>query len=230
MATILVYNNDENAVERYSRTLSDPMPYNVGGTLTVGEFLGSNEFGWTDTDTMRAWNDFRTYHGRGVRVDIAFVRMSQVTPSAGQGGGRYSVAQIAPQHLIGTAFAVGSNLSNQRRRELHTSAENSEAFSVVAPYEESADSIHFDKRYQPSNTFNSLGLPTLANGSRGNHVMTVQDILNQAGYDAGAVDGIFGRNTEQALRRFQRDRWLTENGIVGAMEWESLLNLNGAIV
>ena len=50
MATILVYNNDTNRMERYNRDENTWMHYNTNGTLRVREFRGSskaNIFGQT---------------------------------------------------------------------------------------------------------------------------------------------------------------------------------------
>jgi len=45
-------------------------------------------------------------------------------------------------------------------------------------------------------------------------VATVQAILNSLGYDAGPVDGVFGRKTRQALNSFERDRGLSQSASV----------------
>jgi hypothetical protein len=55
----------------------------------------------------------------------------------------------------------------------------------------------------------------LKKGSRGNAVLELQRKLTSLGYDTKGVDGIFGSNTEQAVRQFQRDHHLTVDGIVG---------------
>lgn len=73
---ILVYNNNTNRMETYYRGLSEPMPYNSGGTLTVREFRGSGNSGlmWTDRRAMEAWNSFRYIYGRPIFVGFAFKR------------------------------------------------------------------------------------------------------------------------------------------------------------
>ncbi len=53
-------------------------------------------------------------------------------------------------------------------------------------------------------------------GSRGAGVCWVQDMLNRHGADL-AVDGIFGRRTDEAVRRFQREHGLSADGIVGRL-------------
>src|SRR5215204_6624740 len=56
--------------------------------------------------------------------------------------------------------------------------------------------------------------PTIRRGSTGNPVRRAQKRLSLGGYDTGGVDGIFGANTEAAVKRFQSDRGLPEDGIV----------------
>lgn len=45
-------------------------------------------------------------------------------------------------------------------------------------------------------------------------VRNAQSALNSRGYDAGAVDGLWGPNTQSALRRFQADRGLAPTGLL----------------
>ncbi|GAA2334596.1 N-acetylmuramoyl-L-alanine amidase [Saccharopolyspora halophila] len=49
----------------------------------------------------------------------------------------------------------------------------------------------------------------------GDDVFALQERLLELGYDAGHPDGIFGQETEQALRSFQRDYGLNSDGICG---------------
>lgn len=52
-------------------------------------------------------------------------------------------------------------------------------------------------------------------GDRGPGVEAVQIALNYLGYVAGPVDGIFGPQTQEAVRRFQMDMRIANDGIVG---------------
>jgi len=49
----------------------------------------------------------------------------------------------------------------------------------------------------------------------GDDVLTLQERLTELGYNAGRPDGIFGTNTEQGLRNFQRDYGMIVDGICG---------------
>jgi peptidoglycan hydrolase-like protein with peptidoglycan-binding domain len=68
----------------------------------------------------------------------------------------------------------------------------------------------------------------LAVGSQGDAVMRVQQALIDQGFDAGPVDGRFGRGTENAVKAFQTSRALMADGIVGDATW-SALGLPGSV-
>ena len=59
-------------------------------------------------------------------------------------------------------------------------------------------------------------------GSQGSDVKELQRILNQNGYNL-TVDGIFGANTQKAVREYQQKNGLSVDGIVGTNTWASLL-------
>ena len=66
---------------------------------------------------------------------------------------------------------------------------------------------------------------TLKRGMRGEQVKLLQEALNEL--PAGAaldlkVDGIFGAETEKAVRQFQADHGLTVDGVVGKKTWAAL--------
>jgi peptidoglycan hydrolase-like protein with peptidoglycan-binding domain len=61
--------------------------------------------------------------------------------------------------------------------------------------------------------------PTIRKGSKGNPVRRAQKRLTLGGWDTGGVDGIFGSSTESAVKRFQHDQGLTQDGIVGPQTW-----------
>ncbi len=65
-------------------------------------------------------------------------------------------------------------------------------------------------------------LATLKEGSQGVWVNLLQRLLNNAGFDCGSADGIFGQKTRWAVVEFQRRKKLTVDGLVGPQTWESL--------
>ena len=66
--------------------------------------------------------------------------------------------------------------------------------------------------------------PTLRRGSTGDYVTLLQTKLIQLGYDVGATgaDGRFGDKTAAAVRMFQRDRGLVQDGVVWKNTWAAL--------
>ncbi len=59
-------------------------------------------------------------------------------------------------------------------------------------------------------------------GSRGSEVREIQTHLKRWGYYSGSVDGIFGSQTREAVRYFQRKNGLTVDGIAGKKTLEKL--------
>ena len=66
---------------------------------------------------------------------------------------------------------------------------------------------------------------TVRRGSKGSDVKELQTLLSDRGYSVGpcGIDGDFGKDTEAAVRAFQRDRGLTVDGTVGKDTWTELL-------
>lgn len=59
----------------------------------------------------------------------------------------------------------------------------------------------------------------------GRDVRTLQEALAALGFSCGGFDGIFGPHTEDALRRFQLNMGLPDDGIAGAFTFRALINL-----
>lgn len=62
----------------------------------------------------------------------------------------------------------------------------------------------------------------LAPGDQSDHVFAMQQRLAECGYFHDAADGVFGEPTEDAVREFQRNYGLPEDGRVGPGTWEAL--------
>jgi len=64
--------------------------------------------------------------------------------------------------------------------------------------------------------------PRLQRGSRGPDVRRLQTLLRNAGADPGVIDGIFGAETEAAVRLVQTRRGLPVTGVADVRTWEAL--------
>ena len=211
MARILVFNNDTDRMEVYTRGENDPMPYNTNGTLRVREFKGSSKSNilWTTKRTMQAWNSQRYIWGAPIPVGFAFKR-----PYEG-GHGNQS------QHYAGVAFDVGQTLTVSRRNALWNSANSSRIWSYVEPQRLTPTWVHFDKRFGTP-ACASGGFPLLKRGSVSNYVCIAQDDLNTLGFSTGGLDGIFGARTQEAVINYQNQVGLSVDGIVGCNTWRAL--------
>lgn len=61
--------------------------------------------------------------------------------------------------------------------------------------------------------------PTLKKGSKNDYVLHWQKYLNMNGFFCGNEDGIFGKNTELAVKQYQMSKGLKADGIIGPKTW-----------
>jgi len=73
----------------------------------------------------------------------------------------------------------------------------------------------------------ALGDRTLSQGSKGSEVKDLQKKLVQLGYQSGKIDGVYGKSTAAAVKRFQSNRGLKADGIAGTKTISELKRLTG---
>ncbi len=95
---------------------------------------------------------------------------------------------------------------------------SSKIWNYVEPANLTPSWVHFDERQTLS------GYPQIRQGSRGVYVCILQDCLNTLGYKTGGLDGVFGAQTNSAVRNYQQSRGLSVDGIVGPNTWNRLLS------
>jgi len=87
--------------------------------------------------------------------------------------------------------------------------------SSFAATKEANEEVHKETT-NASNQMTTKGF-LIKRGMSGENVKTVQNLLLESGYNIGAVDGVFGQNTFEAVRQFQLTHNLTPDGIVGEL-------------
>lgn len=66
-------------------------------------------------------------------------------------------------------------------------------------------------------------MATIRKGSTGTQTKVLQWLLNNAGCDCGAIDGICGTKTVAAIKAYQQKNGLDVDGICGRLTWAALL-------
>jgi peptidoglycan hydrolase-like protein with peptidoglycan-binding domain len=64
--------------------------------------------------------------------------------------------------------------------------------------------------------------PVLKRGSNDTAVRDLQEALQALGQDPGPVDGVFGAQTESAVKAFQQAREIPVDGVVGLVTWRNI--------
>lgn len=208
---ILIYNEDSNQIEKYNRTLGQPMPYVNNSWLTVKEFRGKSRSTilWSTKRAMRAFYSTRAKFGP-IYVGYAFRRIFE--------GGHSGQSQ----HYAGSSFDVGQRWTYSKRKSLWTLAKKLGVWSYVEPISDTPTWVHFDKRASPAAC--TSGYPLIKLGSKNNYVMILQDALNNMGRPL-SIDGVFGNNTKSAVINFQRYYGLKVDGIVGCNTWKKIASI-----
>ncbi|MBI3190330.1 peptidoglycan-binding protein [archaeon] len=73
----------------------------------------------------------------------------------------------------------------------------------------------------PFDTFKNY-YSTLRKGNRSDFTTELQHMLNKVGYGIN-IDGIFGNDTKNAVKSFQKSKGLKQDGIVGKMTWNTFV-------
>lgn len=76
-------------------------------------------------------------------------------------------------------------------------------------------------RIDPNSTSNWVGSTY---NTTGRYVECVQRALSYMGYSPGPLDGIWGTQTKNAIKTFQLENDLTQDGIVGTSSWDDLVS------
>ncbi len=86
---------------------------------------------------------------------------------------------------------------------------------------------HSCKNCGTSETKNFDPEGTLRKGDKGDSVKKFQEALNNAGFDCGKADGIFGQNTESAVKSLEAAHSFTSDGVAwpGVQKWLSSGNV-----
>ena len=78
---------------------------------------------------------------------------------------------------------------------------------------------------KPVRTTYAVELPILKSGMEGDDVKALQILLTGLKHSTKGFDGKFGKNTETALKNFQKEKKLDQDGKCGPATWKELLGV-----
>lgn len=136
---------------------------------------------------------------------------------------RYNAEDIANEIVKGLLGETSNNTVNVNVQQSNTNVSN----DWVRRLQEECNRQGFSNQVVDGipgpNTL--AGCPTLKYGARGNITRLLQEKLNQLGYDTNGVDGIFGNGTLNSVIKFQSDKSLLKDGVVGIMVWKKIFDM-----
>lgn len=142
---------------------------------------------------------------------LSFQRANKLTADGLAGNQTLSrLYSLAPQYdtrFISTGSAVSKPVYSNTTTNINTSQN-------TAPNTEYTSSTYSSAPY--------VGLGKYRMGDESNNVRLLQQRLNELGYDAGRADAVFGRKTYNALKEFQKQAGLRQDGIAGQDSFDSL--------
>ena len=144
---------------------------------------------------------------------------------------KYQWAQNEFDALVSFAYNIGSidqlTASGTRSRRviadkiLEYNKANGQVLSGLTRRRQAERDLFLNKGDDIMET-TSTTRATLKTGIIGSDVTYLQQRLTLKGYGVGAIDGIFGSKTLEAVKAFQAENNLTVDGIVGAKTWAAL--------
>lgn len=93
---------------------------------------------------------------------------------------------------------------------------------IFSPLTSIDGTVYAENNNEIKQSKQKIKIGVLKRGAQNIYVKKVQQILTVRGYYFDVVDGVFGKNTEDAVRDFQRDQKLKISGIVDSKTLEKL--------
>lgn len=92
----------------------------------------------------------------------------------------------------------------------------------VCPYASSSTTTSDSSKKTTSTTSSKKTSKTTSKYATKTTIKSIQNALNDLGYDCGKADGVMGSKTKKALKQYQKDNDLTVDGKIGKKTCEHL--------
>lgn len=221
------------AVKTYSRDDKSRLSENFKVSELLCHGAGCCKEGKIDGKLVDYLQKIRTHFGKPVHVSSAYRCPAWNSLVGGVSGSYHLYGQAADIQVEGVAPAQVAKFAEEI------------GILGIGLYETDKDGhfVHIDTRTAKSYWYGQAGqkresfggkttkgdytmeFKNLKKGSRGEQVKALQILLNGRGYSCGSIDGNFGLKTDAALRKYQKAKGLTADGIAGKKTMAKLLGV-----
>lgn len=164
-------------------------------------------------------------YGEGTKLSVALYQQTESLEADGIAG-KATITSI----FGSCAKKADITVSGEDTDTASTSSSKSSSTSSSSSSSSSADSSSGSSAYSTVSTIEQIGSTPSAceEGDSGSNVVKVQQALELLGYYSGTIDGDYGAKTVAAVKRFQKNRGMNEDGIAGASTIRVLFGTNSS--
>ena len=240
----ILFNNVSGGVS-YNRILKVTSPLMQGDDVKVVQnklnSLGYNcgtADGYYGNDTKNAVIKFQSDIGLNADGEVGPATWNALFNNSSSGGNAYNrILKVTSPLMQGDDVKAVQNKLNSLEYNCGTADGyyGNDTKNAVVKFQ-SNRGLTTDGEVGPA-TWNALFSNSSSNGSeynrilkvtsplmQGNDIKAVQNKLNSLGYNCGTADGYYGKDTKNAVVKFQSDRGLTTDGEVGPATWNALFS------
>lgn len=106
-------------------------------------------------------------------------------------------------------------------------AKQAETDRMTMEQAQRVEELKSSERVRPSSRTN-VGIKERRTSKDRDRTKEIQSCLKNAGYYHGEIDGVKGRKTRAAIKKFQKANGLTADGVIGNKSWEVLSKYSAA--
>lgn len=188
---------------------------------------GANYEGRKDLGNTKR-GDGKRYRGRGLIQTTGRANYREAAADIRKMVSSAPDFEEEPTELEDFPWALLSAVSYWRRRNINRHADRDDVVAVTRAINGGDNGLDDRKNYLRKTKALWMGDrsisvddPELRRGDEGNAVRDLQAALGAAGFGL-LVDGVFGRQTVDAVKEFQKSRGLRADGVVGSITWAAL--------
>lgn len=173
------------------------------GTAWKGDSYNAKTTEYYSSGATKINDNFRAYASLSDAVEDYFDMLCTAS--------RYKAANNAADYKACIRAIAPSYATGESQNHAYSNA--------IIKIIESYNLAKYDNGGAVTNPY-TLSLSIMKKGTRGESVKWLQWALNNLGYNCGAIDGIYGQNTEKAVKEFQAAAFV--DGIVGPLTIDKL--------